>query len=245
VPDNEKVLIVLLPGMDGTGMLFKAFVRLLPDGIDAKIVPYPKDRHMSYAHLAESVMDILPRSTPYVIIAESYSGPVASILAAHPVGNLQAVVFVSSFVALPCGRVGPWIANLVPTVVFRGRAPAWILRWFVMDSATPLEMISAVQDAIASVPPEVLTRRLRDALNADFAATLEHCTVRIVYLLSGSDRLLGTRGLRGFLAARPDIEIVKIAGPHFLLQCVPDAILAALLKIGILGDYVAVQSQKR
>jgi hypothetical protein len=85
-----------------------------------------------------------------------------------------------------------------------------------MDSATPREMISAVQDAVASVRPEVLTRRLRDALNADFAVTLRHSTVRIVYLLSGSDRLLGTRGLRGFLAARPDVETVKIDGPHFL-----------------------------
>jgi hypothetical protein len=112
-----------------------------------------------------------------------------------------------------------------------------------MDSATPREMISAAQDAIASVRPEVLTRRLRDALNADFAVTLKRCPVRIVYLLSGSDRLLGTRGLRGFLAARPDIETLKIDGPHFLLQCAPDSSLAGLLKIGILGDSVTVQPQ--
>jgi hypothetical protein len=112
-----------------------------------------------------------------------------------------------------------------------------------MDSATPREMISAVQDAVASVRPEVLTRRLRDALNADFAVTLRHSTVRIVYLLSDSDRLLGTRGLRGFLAARPDVETVKIDGPHFLLQCAPDSSLAGLLKIGILGDSVKPQTQ--
>jgi hypothetical protein len=104
-----------------------------------------------------------------------------------------------------------------------------------MDSATPRETVSAAQDAIASVRPEVLTRRLRDALNADFAVTLKHCTVQIVYLLSGSDRLLGSRGLRGLLAARADIETVKIDGPHFLLQCAPESSLAALLKIGILG----------
>jgi hypothetical protein len=235
VPDNGEVLIVLLPGMDGTGTLFNTFVGLLPDGIDAKIVPYPKDRPMSYAELAELVNGVLPRNTPYVIIAESYSGPVASILAAHPVGNLLGVVFVSSFVAFPCGRIGPWIANMVPVVLFRGRAPAWVLRWLLMDSATPRETVFAPQDAIASVRPEVLTRRLRDALNADFAVTLKHCTVQIVYLLSGSDRLLGSRGLRGLLAARADIETVKIDGPHFLLQCAPESSLAALLKIGILG----------
>jgi pimeloyl-[acyl-carrier protein] methyl ester esterase len=232
----EEVLILLLPGMDGTGTLFKTFIGLLPDGIYAKIVSYPKDGYMSYAQLAELVIGVIPRSTPYVIIAESYSGPVASILAAHQVGDLRGVVFVSSFVASPCGLIGPWLAKTVPTFLFRCRAPAWILRWLVMDSATPSEMISAVQDAIASVRPEVLTRRLRDALNADFSATFKRCTVRIVYLLAGSDRLLGTRGLRGLLAARPDIETVKIDGPHFLLQCTPDRSLVVLLKIGILGD---------
>jgi hypothetical protein len=77
----------------------------------------------------------------------------------------------------------------------------------------------------------------------NWLVTLRHSTVRIVYLLSGSDRLLGTRGLRGFLAARPDVETVKIDGPHFLLQCAPGSSLAGLLKIGILGDSGKPQTQ--
>jgi pimeloyl-ACP methyl ester carboxylesterase len=222
--------------MDGTGILFQPFVRLLPDATDVTVVPYPEDKHLSYEQLAERVRGVLPLSTPYVIIAESYSGPVASLLAAHPVGNLQAVVYVSSFVALPCGRIGPWIAAVVPTALFRARAPAWILRWLLMDSATPAEVVSAVRAAIGRVRREVLVRRLRDVLQADSSAALRQCNVRIVCLVSASDRLLGTRGLRGFLAARPDIEIAEIAGPHFLLQCAPESSLAVLRKIGIFGD---------
>jgi hypothetical protein len=96
-----------------------------------------------------------------------------------------------------------------------------------MSSAAGRELISEVQDAVARVSPEVLARRLGDALNVDFGEILKACTVRIVCLLPESDRLLGTRGLRGFLAAKPDIETVRIAGPHFLLQCAPDSSLAA------------------
>jgi len=103
-----------------------------------------------------------------------------------------------------------------------------------MDSAAPREMILALQDAIASLRPEVLAQRLRDALNANFASILKDCPVRIVCLLSGSDRLIGTRGLRGILASRQDIETVRIDGPHFLLQCAPGSSLAGLLKTGIL-----------
>jgi hypothetical protein len=114
-----------------------------------------------------------------------------------------------------------------------------------MDSATTPERISEAQDAIARVRPEVLAGRLRDALNADFSGILRGCTVRIVCLFSESDRLLGTRGLRGFLAAKPNIETVKVAGPHFLLQCAPDSSMAVLRKIGLFGDPMETQPQPR
>ena len=227
--------------MDGTGILFKEFVRLLPDGIRAQVLSYPEDKYLTYEQLAERVACVLPVNEPYAIVAESYSGPVAALLAAHPVGNLQAVVFASSFVSLPCGRIGSWIAKALPIAFFRPRAPGWILRWLMMNSATGRELISEVQDAIARVSPEVLARRLRDALNADFVEILKACTVRIVCLLPESDHLLGTRGLRGFLAAKPDIETVRIAGPHFLLQCAPDNSVAALQKLGLFGSPMQTQ----
>lgn len=243
--DNGNVVIVLLPGMDGTGALFKAFVRLLPDGINVKVVPYPEDKHLTYEQLAGRVIGVIPSGERYVIVAESYSGPVASLLGTNPVGNLGAIVFVASFVSLPFGRIGRWIAKFVPTALFRFRAPAWILKWFLMDSATPPEIVSEVQDAIARVRPEVLAQRLREALNADFSAKLQHCTVRIVCLFSGSDRLLGTRGLRGLHDARPDIESVKVAGPHFLLQCAPDRSLAVLQRLGLFDDPAPAQPHER
>jgi pimeloyl-[acyl-carrier protein] methyl ester esterase len=237
--DNEQVVVVLLPGMDGTGVLFEPFIRLLPEGVDVRVVRYPEDTHLTYEQLAERAASVIPIEKAYLIVAESYSGPVATLLAAHPFGNLQAVVLVSSFVSLPLGRAGRWIAKVVPTAVFRWRAPAWILRWFLMDSATPPDLISAVQGAIARVRPEVLVQRLRDALTVDFAAALAACTVRIVYLWPAADRLLGTRGLRGCLAAKADLEVVKVAGPHFLLQCAPASSLAVLRELGLLGNQVS------
>lgn len=77
-------MIVLLPGMDGTGILLRPFVDLLPNGIDVKVISYPEDTYLTYEQLAERVLGVVPRSEPYVIIAESYSGPVACLIAAHP-----------------------------------------------------------------------------------------------------------------------------------------------------------------
>ena len=200
-----------------------------------------KNKYMTYEQLAELAIRFLPVNEPYVIIAESYSGPVAALLAAHPVGDLQAIVFVSSFVSFPGGRIGQWIAPLLPLRLFRQRAPAWILRWLLMDSATASELICEVQNAIARVSSDVLTRRLREALNANFAEILKDCTVRIVCLSPDAHRLLGTRALRYFVAPNPLIETVKIPGPHFLLQCAPDDSLLALQDLGLFGSPTLTQ----
>jgi len=221
------VIVVLLPGMDGTGILFKDFVGLLPDGVTAEVVSYPQDSWLSYEQLASRVKEIVPRCVPYLVLAESYSGPVAALLAAQPIGNLTAVVFVSSFVAFPCGRLGPWIAKF-PADRWLRRLPAWIFRWFLLDTATSPQKIREIQHVISGVRPGVLGRRLRDALTANFTDTMQKTTVRIVCLQGTHDRVLGMRGVRGLLSARRDSEIAKVVGPHFLLQCSPRESLTAL-----------------
>jgi pimeloyl-ACP methyl ester carboxylesterase len=227
------VIVVLLPGMDGTGTLFTEFARFLPEGTEAKSVRYPQQEFLTYKELAEKVARVLPQEEPFVIVAESYSGPVAVLLAARQFRNLQAVVFVSSFVAFPCGHPAAWVANLIPSFLFRWTAPFWLLRWLMTDFSAKRERLVEIQTAISSVAPEVLARRVRDALNADFSQTLQVCKVRQVCLFAESDRLLGTRGRRGFLAVKPEIETLKIAGPHLLLQCRPAESLAALQGLGL------------
>ena len=40
--------LVLLPGLDGTGMIFEPLLTHLPEEIDAQVVRYPVDRPMSF-----------------------------------------------------------------------------------------------------------------------------------------------------------------------------------------------------
>ena len=54
------MIIVLLPGLDGTGLLFKPFVQLLPPELDVRILHYPRDRYLTYEQLAEEVAGQIP-----------------------------------------------------------------------------------------------------------------------------------------------------------------------------------------
>jgi hypothetical protein len=46
--------LVLLPGLDGTGQLFRGLIGVLPAGMDAIVVSYPKTGAQGYE-------DLLPR----------------------------------------------------------------------------------------------------------------------------------------------------------------------------------------
>ena len=219
--------------MDGTGELFKRFVSQLPLDFDAKVVSYPQETYQTYEQTAQNVRNIIPLSAPYVIIAESYSGPVASLVAENSIGNIRAVVLVSSFVSLPWGRAGTWISKILPTFMFRLRPPDRLLRWLLMESTSSAELISEAQEAISRVPAKVLAKRTREALNADFSQPLRNSNVRVICLQPNSDRLLNAQSYRRLTETRTNIETIKIDGPHFLLQCAPERCWASLQKIGL------------
>jgi pimeloyl-ACP methyl ester carboxylesterase len=74
--------IVLLPGLDGTGALFEGFMRAAPAGVSLDVVALPP-KPSGYAELAEHLSSTLRLSPDTILLAESFSGPLAITLAAR------------------------------------------------------------------------------------------------------------------------------------------------------------------
>lgn len=191
---------------------------------------------MSYEQLADRVHGELPAGQPYIIVAESYSGPVALSLAASPAGDLRAIVLVASFVSRPLGLWGLPIARL---------PWALVLRWLLMNPETPPETVSALREAIGKVSPVVLAARLREALRVDCTQAALACPVRIVCLIPDRDRLLGRRAARALRRVSPRIEVATVHAPHLLLQCAPRAGIAAMNALSLLDEASAAHSAPR
>ena len=100
------MLIILLPGMDGTGSLFYPFTRCLPKHVETKIISYSSQQPLSYRQLEEYVISQLPATGEYILVAESFSGPIAIKIAGRANGGLKAVVLVASFAYAALGWAG-------------------------------------------------------------------------------------------------------------------------------------------
>lgn len=75
--------LILMPGMDGTGELFAPLIGALGSSIESIVVRYPTDQPLTYSELFPQVRAALPRSGPFVLLGESFSGPLALMLAAE------------------------------------------------------------------------------------------------------------------------------------------------------------------
>lgn len=114
--ESTLTKLVLLPGLDGSGDFFDALCRQLPPQWRIQVIRYPGDQPLSYGELARLVWAALPDDSPFVLVAESFSGPVAIQVAAMRPAGLMGVVLCATFARNPRPLLSPmrWFTGFAP-----------------------------------------------------------------------------------------------------------------------------------
>jgi len=213
--------------MDGTGILFEPLLENLPPELEAKVVSYPAKRPCGYEDLIGLVKAALPKDGPFILLGESFSGPLA-IMAAHaqPPG-LEGIVLCASFARSPL----PWFerfSEVLITPAMLAMAPAFLkARLLLGASATP-HLRSLFSRAEALVSPDVIVARIKAVLRVDVSDELRRCPVPVLYLRADHDRLVPARCSQLIAECKPDSQVVSISAPHLLLQTNPVDAIAAI-----------------
>lgn len=219
--ENGILTAVLLPGLDGTGLLLSDFAKLLETHFSVKVVRYPTHQPFDYDDLMGLVRRQLPTGD-YIVIGESFSGPLALRLAQEEPAGLKGVVLGASFARLdlPAKPVLSYLANLIsPHLV-----PTSMLTHFLLGrSATP-ELRKHLKQVLAIVDPLVLSIRARAALKVDYLGSPQP----VLYLRANADRLVPKSAAQHLSKIVPDLRIHDIAAPHFLFQVAPYECAAAI-----------------
>jgi pimeloyl-ACP methyl ester carboxylesterase len=217
--------LVLLPGLDGTGDLFAPFVAAL-GGAAAQVVRYPTDRSMDYAELEAVARSQLPQDD-FVLLAESFSGPVGISIAASPPPGLRGLVLCATFASNPLPMFGP-LRGLMRVLPAPKLPTSIAAHWLFPGRGTP-ELRRAHADAMRRVSMRALGGRIAAILSVDKRELLPKITVPMLYLRANQDRVIPRAAGLAILNLRPDIALEKFDAPHFLLQTEPAACAAAVL----------------
>lgn len=208
--------LILLPGMDGTGILFKPLLKELNKSLDITIFTYPQNIEQSYKSLTDWVLPQLPDSEEYCLVAESFSGPIAFNIAARRKANLIGVIFVATFLENPRPSIS-WLESVLPlNLLLKFKAPDFFIRQFLLGNNAPKSLISTFWKSIMAVKTSVLQERLSSVTKL----TMNNQCVNIPcgYIGGTNDYLVPNRCVNAFKIVCSDINEYFISGPHFLLQ---------------------------
>jgi pimeloyl-ACP methyl ester carboxylesterase len=221
--------LLLLPGLDGTGRLFEPLLPLLRPALVPAVVAYPSDRPGGYEDLLPLVEAAVPEREEFLILGESFSGPLALLLAArHPPG-LRGIILCAAFARSPFPTSLRWLRGLVHPWWFRAM-PFALIRRVLLGRFDTVALGQLLRTAIATAHPAVLAARVRAVLAVDVSAALRVCSVPILYLAAREDRLVSLRSLAHIRRLKPQVDVRTLTGPHLLLQVSPAAAARAVLR---------------
>jgi pimeloyl-ACP methyl ester carboxylesterase len=213
--------LVLIPGLDGTGDLFAPFVAAMGD-IECQVISYPPALPMNYLAHEAHVREHLPRDQEFVLLAESFSGPVGVAIAAAPPPGLRALILCCSFASNPLPAFGPLhrLFAAFPAVTIPPRLFAPLL---YAGYGTP-ELRRAHAQAMAKVSPATLQARVAAILAVDYRSLLAEIRVPLFYLQASRDRVVPRSAFKAIQRVRSDVEVATFDAPHFLLQTLPSQV---------------------
>jgi pimeloyl-ACP methyl ester carboxylesterase len=225
---RKPLPIILLPGLDGSGRLYAPLLAAGPRGLDPRLVAFPPDEPLGYDDLLPRCREALPTRGPYLLLAESFSGPLAIRLAAEQPRGLAGLVLAATFLHRPLNPLLHPVRSLVGARLFGLPMPPALVRHFLAGPDAPDGIVAEVRAAVAAVSPEVLALRSVEALGVDVRDPFGHVEVPVLYLQPERDRLIRTDVSEEILALQPDAQVVRLDAPHMVLQRCPHASLAAI-----------------
>lgn len=216
---------IVLPGVDGAADLRTEFAAALAPEFDATLLSYPGDAG-DYDALTAWVRERLPAGEDFVLIAESFSGPIAIRLAATRPPGLVGVVLAVAFARVP--RPGlAFLRALVRLLPLR-RPPMLPAMFLLMGRWSTRGWQQRLRSALAATEPGALHRRLLAAATVDVAALVADIECPVLYLQASRDRIVPAECWRTIRDRSRNAVCIGIDGPHMLLQARPQECAAAV-----------------
>lgn len=220
-----KPTIILLPGLDGTCILFEKFAATLSQFFEVLPIAYPADTVLDYPQLVDYVGSRLPNQ-PFFLLAESFAGPLGLHLAASGQHPIRGLILCATFARYPLWWMAP-AAGVVDHLPIHWLRDTQLSRR-IMQHELGDALLAEVDRAVAAVKPEVMLARMRFVLRMDASAQLRQVRAPMLYLRATRDMVVRASAWQHIKRQRPDVKLAEFPTHHFLLQSMPDECTVAI-----------------
>ena len=212
----EGDTIILVPGLDGTALLFYRQIPLLAQRFNVVAFPLPEDPTATMDSLADGLADLIEEVAPQgaLLLGESFGGALCMTTALRRPDLVKGLVILNSFpqlhnkVQLRAGRV---LMRLVPWA-----AMPYIRRGTesrIHSQHTNAEDLAEFHDRMLKIHPGGYRRRLEILDSYDIRDQLQQVEAPTLLLAGDQDRLIPSERWGRYMAERiPAAELVVLGG---------------------------------
>ncbi len=219
--------LVLLPGMDGTGDLFSPLLRVLSE-FDCEVIALPQTGDQGYSSITKQVREKLPEED-FVLVAESFSGPIGAALAKEGCANLKGIIFVATFLSAPSKLLLAFAKFLPLKLLSRLPLSTFFHKALFLGSGASNELVNLFQSTIGSLPSSLIRARLGAMYSLSHDP--EAIDLPVAYIQATSDKLVPPTKAVEFSCSFNNIIFKTVEGPHFLLQANPTECAAVISEL--------------
>jgi pimeloyl-ACP methyl ester carboxylesterase len=226
ISDTKKTL-VLLPGLDGTGLLFKPLLEHLSTNFRTHVINYPTNIDLTPIQLANEVLKQVVFNKDTVLLAESFSGLVALELLKKNIA-LSHIIFCASFFSAPRPLLLKSTQVISLSHFFNWKIPKNLLVLSGLNQVT-IELLHQAQNMVSG---DILAKRLNYIANTQQADTTYKWSIPCTYLQADEDWAVPQSNAHIIKDYFVDFHLHKL-GPsgHFLLQTQPKLCAVIIHKI--------------
>ena len=214
----------VLPGLDGTTSMLRSFRDAAPPSYHVTLVDLPPDG-ADYATIYSQLGKQFDAARECILIAESFSGPLAIKLAAEHHHSIRCLILVATFARPP---VGAWIRYLPLATMLRFPIPSFIARYYLLGFSADPATVQLLRSVIRRAKSRILAGRIRETTRIDVQQELKQLSCPVLYLHPTADKLIKEHSVNAIRQLRPDLEICRIEGSHMILETQPARVWKAI-----------------
>lgn len=209
---------ILLPGLHGSDKLYSELITQLGIKDSAQSICYPEDIAQSYSSLYQWLTIHVDFTSPKIIIAESFSTPLALRLAANFPDTVRAVICAGGFCSSPISTA---FALLPLRPLFMLKPPLMAIQHFLLGEEASEDSVKALQAILHGVPSHIISQRIRSVLALNAADTANIGNTPALLLQAQDDNIIPWETQNQLENHLPSAEVHWLDSPHLLFQTHP------------------------
>lgn len=204
----------MIPGLDGTGLLFEPFLKLLDNTIEVTVINL---NELSYELLVDDIVAKM-RGSKYILLAESFGGHIAYEVAKRVPNQVDRVIVAASFLSRPT-----WLTSLrrcLPLRLIKTQAfPGKLVNKLTFGNCASKALIASFYTALNEIDNEIIRQRLELVHLLKFER--QKVAVPCTYVAAKSDYLISKNCYKEFEYAFSNFDKFEVEGGHFIVQSNP------------------------